>query len=402
MKTVLSINLGNFGSTGGIARGINAVASKKGFCAYLAYPWDPNNGPQEKNDIIIGSKFGRRASIALGRFTGFNDCFSVFATLKFLRRIDTIKPDIIHLHNLHNCYINLPILFNYIKKKKIPVIWTLHDCWAFTGKCPYFSLVACDKWKTGCFDCPYPRDQYPQTRIDNAKKMWMLKKKWFTGVKRMTIVTPSIWLADLVKESFLKKNPIKVINNGINLAVFRPIPSSFRKTHGINDDQLMLLGVSFGWSYRKGLDVFIELAKCLPKQYRIVLVGTDSKVDKELPSNVISIHKTNNQKELAEMYTAANVFFNPTREDNYPTVNMESLACGTPVVTFNTGGSPEIVDEKTGIVVSGNSMDENISAIKKACSGVFLKEDCLNRAENFDNNKKFNAYIDLYREVEGF
>lgn len=229
---VVQINLGNHGSTGNIAAGVNEVAESVGIETYLAYPWDSNNKPSKKCDIIIGTKFGRRVSRKLGKITGFNGCFSVFATFNFLRRLDKIKPDIIHLHNLHNCYINIPMLFRYIKKHNIRIVWTLHDCWAFTGQCPYFSLVGCEKWKTGCYDCPQI-DRYPAADKDRTKTMWKLKRKWFTGVENMTIVTPSQWLADLVKESYLSEYDVRIINNGIDLNVFHPIQSNIRERLGI-------------------------------------------------------------------------------------------------------------------------------------------------------------------------
>ena len=225
---VVQINLGNHGSTGSIAIGINEVAKSEGIETYFAYPWDSSNKPSQNGDILIGTKFGRRASRKLGKITGYNGCFSIFATMKFLHTLNRIKPDIIHLHNLHNCYINLPMLFHYIKKHNVRTIWTLHDCWAFTGQCPYFSLVNCMKWKTGCHDCPQI-DRYPPANVDRTRLMWKLKRKWFTGVKNMTIVTPSQWLADLVKESYLKEYDIKVINNGIDLNVFRPTKGDFEE-----------------------------------------------------------------------------------------------------------------------------------------------------------------------------
>ena len=186
--------------------------------------------------------------------------------------------------------------------------------------------------------------------------MWKLKKKWFTGVKNMIIVTPSKWLAGLASESYLREYPIKVINNGIDLKVFKPTTGNFRERYKILENKFIVLGVSFAWGKRKGLDCFVKMAKELGENYQIVLVGTDDDLDKQLPNNIISIHRTQNQKELAEIYTAADVFAMPTREENYPTVNMEAIACGTPVVTFDTGGSSEMLDEKSGIVVEKNSV----------------------------------------------
>jgi glycosyltransferase involved in cell wall biosynthesis len=223
------------------------------------------------------------------------------------------------------------------------------------------------------------------------------KKKLFSGLN-MTIITPSQWLADLVKQSFLKNYPVRVIHNGIDLSVFKPTPSDFRKRYGIALEKKILLGVAFGWGARKGLDVFIDLAKRLDdKYYQIVLVGTDDNVDKQLPDSIISIHRTQNQAELAEIYTAADLFVNPTREENYPTVNMESLACGTPVLTFRTGGSPECIDEYCGAVVDCDDVDAMEREIIRICSDApYSKEDCLKRAASFDHHKRFEEYIQLY------
>lgn len=280
------------------------------------------------------------------------------------------------------------------------MIWTLHDCWSFTGHCPYFDIAHCDKWKTGCHNCPQYRE-YPQSLFDNSKFMWKLKKKWFTGVENMTIVTPSQWLADLVKQSYLKDYPVKVINNGIDLSVFKPADSDFREKYHISADKEILLGVAFGWGKRKGLDVFLELDKRLDaEKYQIVLVGTDDAVDKQLPENIISIHRTQNQQELAEIYSAADLFVNPTREENYPTVNMESIACGTPVLTFNTGGSPEIPDDTCGAVVPCDDVDAMEREIVRICRDKpFTKEVCLARAKAFDMNDRFEEYVELYKEV---
>lgn len=216
----------------------------------------------------------------------------------------------------------------------------------------------------------------------------------------MTLVTPSEWLAGLVKQSFLKDYPIRVINNGIDLEVFKPTPSNFRETYGCGDKKIAL-GVAFGWGARKGLDVFLDLAKRLDSErYQIVLVGTDENVDKQLPNTVISIHRTQNQTELAKIYTAADVFVNPTREENYPTVNMEALACGTPVLTFQTGGSPEILDVTCGSVVPKNDIDALYREIIRICeTAPYSIEACLKKAKQFDKNEKFQEYIDLYRNL---
>ena len=395
---IVQINGGAKGSTGKIMMGIANVARSQGNEVMCVAPITSTNRYVDKSCgyYRIGNYYSRRFNVGFARMTGFNGCFAWLETYRLLKKIDKYNPDIIHLHNLHDSYINLPMLFNYIKKYDIPVVWTLHDCWAFTGQCPYFTLAQCDKWKKGCYNCSQYRE-YPASFYDNTKKMWRLKKKWFTGVKHMTIVTPSKWLAGLASKSYLREYPIKVINNGIDLKVFKPTNGNFREQYKIPENKFIVLGVSFAWGYRKGLDCFVEMAKKLGEKYQIVLVGTDERLDKQLPNDIISIHRTQNQKELAEIYTVADVFAMPTREENYPTVNMEAIACGTPVVTFNTGGSAEMLDKKSGIVVEKNDVDTMIKTIVQICEKkIFNKEECLERAKKFDENENFYKYIELY------
>ena len=402
---IAEINMMNSGSTGKIMFGIAEIARKNGDDVWTFSP--RNYQKAKKNECLeikghnyFGSVTENKMHLRISQVTGLHGCFSWFGTKDLLRMLDEIQPDIVHLHNLHNWTINLPMLFRYIKKHNISVVWTLHDCWSFTGKCPYFTAVKCNRWKTGCFDCPQVR-QYPQCFVDQTRLMWRLKKRWFSGVKNLTVVTPSQWLTGLVRQSFLKDYPVQVINNGIDLSVFNPTPSDFRKRNKIADDKYLLLGVAFGWGVRKGLDVFIDLSKRLGDEYQIVLVGTDSAVDAQLPENIISIHKTQNQKELAEIYSAADLFVNPTREENYPTVNMESIACGTPVLTFRTGGSPEIVDDTCGSVVDCDDIDAMEKEICRICAEQpYSKEQCLKKAQSFDMNLKFEEYVKLYEQKQ--
>lgn len=358
-----------------------------------------NSSISETNQLFIGNRLFRNLHLMLAQSSGFEGLFSALSTAVFLKKVDKFHLDLIHLHNLHGWYINLPMLFNYIKKHNLPVVWTLHDCWSFTGHCPHFDMIGCEKWKTGCHDCPQYME-YPKSFVDNSKYMYKLKKKWFTGIENMTIVTPSNWLAELVKESFLKEYPVKVIHNGIDLSIFQPTPSNFREKYAVGD-KYIVLGVAFGWGKRKGLDVFVDLAQRLDSEkYQIVLVGTDDAVDKQLPDNIVSIHRTQNQTELAEIYTAADVFANPTREDNYPTVNMESIACGTPVITFKTGGSPEMLDATCGSVVPKDDIDAMEKEIVRICeTKPYSIEACLERAKSFDKDEKFQEYVELYEVI---
>lgn len=392
---IVQINGGAKGSTGKIMMGIADVARTQGHEVMCASPITSTNRDAGANCgyYRIGTYNSRRVNVAFARITGYNGCFAWVETYKLLKKIDEFQPDIIHLHNLHDSYINLPMLFSYIKKHDIPVVWTLHDCWAFTGHCPHFTIAKCDKWKTGCHGCKQYKD-YPASIFDNSELMWKLKKKWFTGVKNMTIVTPSEWLAGLAKESYLKEYPIQVINNGIDLDVFKPTKSDFREKYGISPSESVILGVSFGWNYKKGLDCFVKLRNELNEQYRIVLVGTDSSIDKQLPSGIVSIHRTQNQKELAEVYSAADVFFNPTREEVLGLVNLESLACGTPVVTFNTGGSPECIDEYSGIIVEEG--DDIKTVFEKKTYANIMEENCIKRAQQFKENEVYLKYLNIY------
>lgn len=393
---IIEINSCNFGSTGNIMLNIADIARKEGNTAYIAYP-DSNSNRRKRvdSDICIGSRITRNIHLQLAKLTGFNGCFSILVTWRFLKKVNKIKPDIVHLHNLHNCYINLPLLFKYIKRHNIKTIWTLHDCWTFTGQCPHFAMAKCDKWKTGCHSCKQYKE-YPQSNVDRTKTMYRLKKNWFTGVNDMMIVTPSQWLADLVKQSFLRDYMVKVINNGIDLSVFKPTESDFRQKYNLQD-KYMVLGVASPWGKRKGLDVFSELAKRLDDRYRIVLVGLSKEQKESLPPNMIGLERTANQTELAEIYSAADVFANPTREDNFPTVNIEALACGAPVVTFNTGGSPEMLDKNCGSVTDCDDIDAFEKEIRRICEDKpYSRENCLKRAKQFDMNDKFEEYVRLY------
>lgn len=398
---IAEINSCNFGSTGNIMLEIAKTARNCSHTVCVSYPKSRDNAKKQSDkDIVIGNRISRNFHLKLAEITGLNGCFSYFSTVRFLKKLDKFKPDIIHLHNLHNCYINLSLLFKYIKKHNVKTVWTLHDCWSFTGHCTHFDMAGCSRWKTECRNCPQYKE-YPKSMFDNSKRMYKLKKKWFAGVENMTIVTPSKWLAELVKGSYLKDYPVKVINNGIDLNIFKPTESDFRKKYGLQN-KYIVLGVAFGWGKRKGLDVFCELSKRLDSgKYQIVLVGTDDGVDKLLPDNIISVHRTQNQTELAEIYTAADIFANPTREENYPTVNMESIACGTPVVTFNTGGSPEIIDETCGTAVPKDDINAMCNEIIRVCeTQPYSKDDCLKRAESFDKNKKFREYVRLYEVTD--
>lgn len=391
------------GSTGKIMLAVADCARENGHTVFTYSPYGYFSKFKKMPQPLQGHRYyssytERRFHNIIGRLFGCNGCLSVRGTRKLVRELKNNHTEVLHLHNLHSYCINFPILFKYIKKYHIKVVWTLHDCWAFTGHCPHFDRIGCDKWKSGCNHCPQYR-QYPQSRIDNARYQYCLKQKWFTNVENMVLVAPSEWLAARTRESFLKEYPVRVIRNGIDLSVFKPTESDFRQQYHL-EDKIVLLGVAYGWSIAKGLDVFIELAQRLDDRYRIVLVGTNEAVDGQLPERIISIHKTQDQAQLAAIYTAADILVNPTREEVLGLVNIEALACGTPVITFNSGGSPECVDESCGAVIERDDIDcmeEKIIQITSA--RPFSQEACVRRAIRFNEAEQYKAYIDLYENL---
>lgn len=398
---ILEINTCNYGSTGKIMLQIAQTAESRGHNVWVAYQNGRLNRAKEvKNSILIGNKLAFYLHTKLNTYTGFNGCGSFFATLKFLYQIRKLNLDLIQLHNLHNCYINLPLLFLYIKIKKIPVVWTLHDCWSFTGQCAHFDMINCTKWKKRCHNCEQI-NIYPSSKVDRTKTMWKLKKKWFGGIENLVVVTPSQWLSSLAAESYMGQYRIQTIHNGIDLEVFKKSSNNIKDKYGISPNKHIILGVSFGWGKRKGLDVFNIIAETLDEEeYQIVLVGTNDKTDKLLHPSIISIHKTNNQAELADIYSAADLLVNPTREEALGLVNLEANACGTPVVTFKTGGSPECICSQSGSVVEKNDINSMINEITRICKTNPYSEDaCRRQAEKFDMNSKFNEYVDLYEKI---
>lgn len=394
---IVHINSSTVGSTGKIMRELAQAARDKGHIAYTCSAVHGNEKKiSDKNHMYISNIAEKKIHVILGKYTGLNGCFSHIGTYYFLKKLKKIAPDIIHFHNLHNCYINLSMLMHFIEKEKIPVVWTLHDCWPFTGHCAYFDTVGCEKWKSSCFNCPQ-LNQYPYTKVDKTEYVYSLKKRIFDSSMIKRIVTPSAWLKELVEESFLKKCETTVINNGINTMVFKPTDSDFRNRYDLNK-KFILLGVAHPWVERKGYDVFLQLRKRLGKEFAIVLIGMDP-IEQEDEDGIIRISRTNSQTELAEVYSTADVLINPTRQDNFPTVHLEALACGTPVVTFNTGGSGESIDTLTGTIVDKNDVNALEKAIYVCKSEPFNKDDCLKRSELYTVEKEIQNYLALYEEV---
>ena len=394
---IAEINAVPNGSTGMIMESICNVARNSGHTAVSFFGIREHSNINNENQVVISSKNDHLVHYCLGNVTGYNESFSIIATYRLVKKLKKYHPDIIHLHVMHGQYLNISILFKYLKKSGIPVVWTMHDCWAITGRCPHFELLECEKWRTGCYNCHYDKADYPPAKIDRTEFLWKKKKKLFGDLQKLSIVTPSDWLRNIIKESFLQNKEVNVINNGIDLELFKPTNSNFRKEYDCESD-FLVLGVASYWSKKKGLDDFIRLSE--EGRFKVVLVGTNNEIDQLLPSQIISIHRTESIQKLVEIYSAADVFVNTTYEDTFPTVNIEALACGTPVVTYCTGGSPEIIDNNTGIVIEKGNIERLIECLQGlAHDNRFHSSDCVKRASLFNKNYSYQKYIELFEII---
>lgn len=388
---ILQINTSvNTGSTGRIAEDIGRILIENGHESYIAY--GRGDRPSQSEKIKIGGKSDIYKHGLKTLFFDKHGLGSVNATKLFVKQIEKIKPDAIGLHNIHGYYINYKILFEYIKLRKIPIVWTFHDCWPFTGHCTYFDGEDCYKWETHCSKCPKTK-YYPKALTDRSYQNFEDKKEAFQNVHKLKIITPSNWLANHAKNSFLKNYPVEVIHNGIDLQVFKP----HNKYNDFEDK--IILGVASTWDARKGLEDFKKLRKALPLHTKIVLIGLDNKQIKNLPLGIVGITRTENVDELVEWYNKATVFVNPTYVDNFPTTNIEALACGTQVITYNTGGSPEAIDNHTGAVIEKGNITALITAIKYINKNQLSINACRRRAEMlFDKKDRYLDYLKLYTQ----
>ena len=351
-------------STGKIIAEQCHMLQAKGHQCAAAYGRETADDPDVRQ-IRIGKRADYLVHAVLSRIFDLHGLCSKRATKVFLKQVETDLPDVIWIHNLHGYYINFEILFRWLKDHpQIKVYWTLHDCWAFTGHCAYFTMAGCDRWKSGCSHCTQLHT-YPKTcGFDHVKRNYLKKREAFTGMENLELITPSRWLADLTRESFLAEYPVCVIHNSIDREVFRPTESDFRKRYGL-ENVYLVLGVAVGWEETKGLQDMLKLRQQLSDQYVICLVGATDRQTASFPRGVIGINGTADQRELAAIYTAADVFVNPTHQDNYPTVNLEAGACGTPVITYNVGGSPESVPPEN--VVPENDIAAMALRIMQIC-----------------------------------
>lgn len=381
------------GSTGRIVTDLLHTLRAQGHDGKIAFGLGEAKNASPDDTVKIGGRLNYYWHNALSRLTDHAGLYSKAATRRLIRAIREYDPDVIHLHNLHGYYVNYEMLFAFLKTYGKKVVWTLHDCWAFTGHCAHYSYVGCQKWQTQCHHCSQPK-AYPKcyTKGD-AEKNFARKKAAFCGVPNLTVVTPSQWLADEVKKSFLKNYPVEVIHNGIDLEIFRPRESDFRQRYGL-DGKKIILGVSNVWIRQKGPEDFFALSQKLDDSHKIVLVGLTPEQKEVLPESILGIVRTENAAELAEIYSAADVFVNPSYEETMGLVTAEALACGTPAIVYDATAVPEVVDEACGIVVKAGDISGLAQSIPlaKALSPAAAKE----RALSFEKQHQYRRYLSVY------
>jgi len=403
MKKLLQINItANWGSHGKIAEGIGQVALSQGWQSYIAY--GRRCTPSQSTLFHIGNPIDEIVHGIGTRLLDNHGLMSKQATKKLIAYIEEIQPSIIHLHNIHGYYLNYQLLFRYLSQSNIPIVWTLHDCWAFTGHCAHYMYTECNRWKSHCQNCPQ-KQAYPKSLFqDRSYKNFEQKKESFLSVDNLTLVPVSKWLEKDLKQSFLKDKRMLQIYNGIDTDTFKrqADTSWIRKKYGIPLKNIIVLGVASNW-YRKGLDDFIKLRSLINDDISIVVVGLNAKERKQVNGvGIIGINRTDNVEELVALYSLADVYFNPTWEDNFPTTILEAMACGTPVVTYNTGGCSEAIENGTGYVISQGDLLSTVNMIEKICDQN--KEECQRHCaqwtkEHFDKINRFQDYIKLYNEI---
>lgn len=402
MPKVVQINpVVSFGSTGRIVEQIGRIAQNRGWESYVAYSARFNNTSTSKL-IPVGNRLDASMHALYTRIFDRHGLASASATKKLVNKLIKLKPEIVHLHNIHGYFINYPILVNYLMESNAYTIWTFHDFWPITGHCTYFFDVKCEKWKTQCSHCP-KKKLYPKSIVfDNSRQNHHLKREYFSKLKKLTIAPVSKWVSSLVSESFLGKNEILPIYNGVDTDVFFPKKNTEKlKTDLGLQGKFVLLGLATTWGKRKGWDDYFMLSKKIPDDIRIIMVGVDAEQKELLPSNILGIERTENLDKLVELYSMADIVLNISYQETFGLTTAEGLACGTPSIVYNCTASPELIDQQTGIIVEPGDVDGVLSAILtiKNKTKESFRNNCRNRALNlFSMKDRYNDYIDLYEQ----
>ena len=386
-------------STGTIVKDIDLILQSKGHESYVAFQKStevPTNGYK------IGNKLDYKIHALLTRLLGKQGYFSIASTKKFLKYIDKIKPDIVHLHNLHSNYINLNMLLKYLEYKNIHTVITLHDCWFFTGKCSHYQVAKCDKFKDSCGDCPLLKKDVPSWFFDPTTKVLSDKKKLFNNIKSLTVVGVSNWISSEAKKGIFKDKDVVTIHNGVDINIFRPTPSEMREKLGLKDE-FVILGSADKWLNPLNREAFKYILSSITPDMKIVIFGCNKDQQKQLPESVIGIGYITDRDEMAKLYSMSDVFVNITLEDSLPTVNIEAQACGTPVITYKSGGSPETISERTGIVVPKGDKEGLLKAILKIKDRgkAIYEQNCIDHVEkNFVIKDRYVEYVNLYNNIK--
>jgi glycosyltransferase involved in cell wall biosynthesis len=400
--TLFQINVdANNGSNGSIARDIGTIALSKGWKSYIAF--GRRSIPCDSELIRIGNKADLFVHGLLTRFFDMHGLGSVFATKRLIRQMKRIKPDIVHLHNIHGYFLNYKLLFEYLNKEQIPVVWTFHDCWPFTGHCGHFTNVQCFRWLRECGDCPMKK-RYPASLwLDRSRQNFQLKKRLFTtpAVDKLYITTVSEWLKSLVEQSFFAKYPIHVIFDGIDTESFIPRESNLRQQYGLQD-KFVLISAAANWSKSKGWDDYIKLSTILPNDCVIMLLGVTPEQQRSLPTNIIGVQRVEGKSKLAEYYSMGDILLNLSYQETFGMTTAEAMACGTPGISYNVTACPELISPETGLVVEPGNMDQILSAIAtiKQNGKHHYSDACRKRVlDNFDFKKVNHRFFEIYDEI---
>ena len=387
------------GSTGRIAMDIADCAAHENSQTLIGFATGAVPPEAEVYALRVGGRAGRKWHGLIRKLLDMEGYGSIRATRKLIAFLRLYQPDVIQLHNLHGCYLNHRLLFQYLKRANVPVFWTLHDCWPFTGHCAYFDFAGCDRWKTECHDCPQQRSYPVCIGLDGSRRNYRRRQKLFSDLPTLTLVAPCRWMQGLLADSFLSKTPSRLVYNGVNRAIFYPRESDLRERYGLTEGYLAL-AVASEWEARKGYAFLPALADLLGPACRLAVLGLTEAQIAALPKTILGLPKTASTEELAQWYSAADCLMNPTLEDNMPLVNLEALACGTPVAVFETGGCPECVSSECGAVAPKGDVATLAAETLRLCrQKPAMREACLRQAEQFDSPATAQAYLALYREA---